>query len=90
MEVVSVCCWEAEMCHMGGGTAGCEGIAVPRLTLRCTAHHCRLRDELMDDVADFLDDMPEEQRNGMSYGELLSKVCLVSTGQCIVGGRGCV
>ena len=28
----------------------------------------------MDDVADFLDDMPEEQRNTLSYGELLSKV----------------
>lgn len=27
----------------------------------------------MDDVADFLDDMPEEQRNTLSYGELLSK-----------------
>ncbi|PRW44477.1 lysine-specific histone demethylase 1-like protein 3 isoform A [Chlorella sorokiniana] len=33
----------------------------------------KLRDELMDDVADFLDDMPEEQRNTCSYGQLLSK-----------------
>lgn len=39
-----------------------------------TCFPCRLRDELMDDVADFLDDMPEEQRNTLSYGQLLSKV----------------
>ncbi|KAI3428576.1 hypothetical protein D9Q98_007398 [Chlorella vulgaris] len=33
----------------------------------------RLLDELMDDVADALDDMPEEARLQLSYGELISK-----------------
>ncbi|KAL4433102.1 hypothetical protein ABPG77_006529 [Micractinium sp. CCAP 211/92] len=33
----------------------------------------KLRDELMDDVADLLDDMPEEERNTHSYGELLTR-----------------
>ena len=28
----------------------------------------------MDDVADLLDELPEEARNALSYGELLSKV----------------
>ena len=55
---------------------------------RCTAHgchsafflassllsSCRLRDELMDDVADALDDLKDpEARLALSYGELLSQ-----------------
>ncbi|KAL4428259.1 hypothetical protein ABPG75_002348 [Micractinium tetrahymenae] len=33
----------------------------------------KLRDELMDDVADLLDEMPDEQKNTFSYGQLLTR-----------------
>lgn len=46
------------------------GLAVPEELDKSVE---KLRDDLMDDVADLLDGMPEEERNTVSYGEMLSR-----------------